>query len=146
MKNSKTSFSLLKKKIDIWAPVFVWALFIFSFSSLSTNPVSEIHWKDFIVKKSAHIVIYAILTILSYRAFHEGGVGKKDAALYAMFFAIAYGISDEYHQSFTVGRDSQSRDVVFDTIGSIGAVVLLWKFLPKVPPKLRKLARGLRMI
>ncbi len=140
------SLSSVKQKIDLWAPVFVWALFIFSFSSLSTNPVSEIDWRDFIVKKAAHVVIYAVLTLLTYRSLHESGVSKKNAALYAIIFAIAYGISDEYHQSFTAGRDSQPRDVVFDTIGSVGAIVLIWNFLPKAPPRLKKLAKNLRMI
>ncbi len=39
-----------------------------------------------------------------------------------------YGISDEYHQSFVVGRVAEWGDVVADTIGgSIG--VLIYPFL-----------------
>ncbi|OGM25255.1 hypothetical protein A2715_04380 [Candidatus Woesebacteria bacterium RIFCSPHIGHO2_01_FULL_39_32] len=136
----------MKKKIDTWAPPIVWMVLIFSFSSLATNPVSVIHWKDFIVKKTGHVLIYAILTILIYRAFREGRTHRKKAAFYSIFFAVAYGISDEYHQSFTPGRDPQMRDVIFDTIGSILAIYIVWKLLPKVPPKLKSLAESLHIL
>ena len=138
-------FTKVKKTINLWAPVFVWALFIFSFSSLPANPVTEIHWKDFLFKKSLHITFYGILTVLIYRSFRQSKVAKKTAAVYSVLFTILYGVSDEFHQSLTPGRDPQMRDVIFDTLGRVLTVYLLWKVLPKMHPKIRKLAKNFQL-
>ena len=48
--------------------------------------------------------------------------------LVAVLLALAYGISDEIHQSFTPGRSPDVMDVVADTIGAgvgVAAVVLV---------------------
>jgi len=135
----------LVKTIDIWAPPFVWALFIFSFSSLPTNPVSEIHWKDFVVKKTAHFVIYGILTILIFRALRQSGRPKGKAALYSIVASILYGVTDEFHQSFTPGRDPKLRDVFFDALGSFSSIYIIWYYLPKGPKKIVSLAKKLKI-
>jgi len=134
------------RKLKLWAPVVLWAAVIFLFSARTTNPVSQIYWEDFFVKKSAHIVEYAILTILLFRALKESGVSKKDAGIYSIILAVLYGVSDELHQSFTPGRDSQVRDVIFDTIGSILAIYVIWKLLPKAPKRLKNWAKKLQLI
>ena len=135
----------MKKIIDIWAPTLVWALLIFSFSALPANPVTEIQWKDFLFKKSLHITFYGVLTILFYRSFRGSKIEKKKAALYSILFTILYGISDEYHQSLTPGRDPQMRDVIFDAIGSFAAIYLLKNILPKVPPRLKEVLGSLNI-
>ena len=94
----------MKKVVSLWLPVFVWAGFIFLFSSLTVTPSTEIYWQDFVVKKTAHIVEYGILTVLLYRAMKESGVSVQNAALWAILIAVFYGASDEFHQSFTPGR------------------------------------------
>jgi VanZ family protein len=140
-----------KKKIccfdllGLWFPVFVWALVIFAFSARPTTSVSEIHWKDFIVKKTAHVVEFAILAILIYRALINSGVSKKKAGYYSIFLSVVYGFSDEFHQSFTPGRDPKLRDVIFDTMGAIIAIYSIWNILPKAPKKLKNWAEKLRI-
>ena len=140
MKNPKT-----KKRIKYWLPAFAWALVIFIFSSYPTGTASEIHWKDFIVKKTAHIVEYAILSLTIYRALTLEGVGKKRAGIYSIIFSIFYGFTDEFHQSFTPGREPRLRDTVFDTIGAVLAIYFVWKLLPKMPKKLKNLAEKLQI-
>ncbi len=78
----------LKKILNRWLPPFIWAVVIFLFSSYPTTRASEIHWKDFIVKKTAHIVEYAILTTLSYRALKMSGVEKKKAGYFSIFVSF----------------------------------------------------------
>jgi len=134
--NNKFQHKLLRLCM-LWLPVFLWAIVIFSFSSIPTAHVSQIHWKDFIVKKTAHMTEYAIFTVLLYRAFLGGGASKKKAFLYAFLVCVLYAMTDEFHQSFTPGREPTLRDVGFDTIGSSIAIYSLWKLLPKAQPKLK---------
>ena len=146
LRKANTWLEIIDKVIKFWLPVVVWASFIFLLSSRPTNPVSQIYWKDFIVKKSAHLLEYGLLTILLYRALKKGGVEKQEAGVYSIILSVLYGVSDEFHQSFTPGRDPTVRDVLFDTIGSVLAVYVLWKYLPKAPKRLKSLAKRLQLI
>ena len=140
VQNLKTNY------LKLWLPPLIWAIVIFLFSSYPTLATSEIKWQDFIVKKTFHIFEYAVFTMLFYRALKESGVEKKKAGIYSIVAAILYGISDEFHQSFTPGRDAKARDVVFDTIGGLLSIYIVWKQLPKAPKKLRKWAKGLQIL
>lgn len=146
LEKTSTGQKIFRRVIKFWLPVIIWASFIFLFSSRPTNPVSEIYWRDFIIKKSAHVLEYGLLTILLYRALKKGGIEKQEAGVYAIILAVLYGVSDEFHQSFTPGRDPTVRDVLFDTIGAVAAIYLIWKYLPKIPKKLKNLAESLELI
>lgn len=132
--------------IRFYLPLFLWALVIFLFSSQPTGSASEIHWQDFVVKKSAHLFVYAVLATLSFRAFLSSGVKKEKALMYAVIFAMLYGASDEFHQKFTPGREPHIRDVIIDTIGASIPVYFIWKLLPKAPEKLRTWAKDFQLI
>ena len=109
-----------------WLPPLLWASVIFIFSSIPTFPTDTIIWWDFILKKTAHIVEFGILFILTFRAVNITFGYKtfnKSAAFYVLLFCIIYGASDEFHQSFTPGRTPHIRDVGFDTVG---ALLALW--------------------
>ena len=134
---------ILRKLFKFWIPPLLWAVLIFYFSSLSLPETSEIYWKDFIVKKSAHVIEYAVLTILLYRGFRNNGIKDRNAGILAMTLAILYASSDEFHQSFVPGREPRVRDVVFDTIGASLAIYSLWNLLPKASKKLKDLANKL---
>jgi len=138
--------NFLDKTIFLWLPVFLWAMVIFLFSAMPTNPVSQIHWQDFIVKKSAHVIEYAIFVTFLYRALYACGIDKKKAGFYSILLAVFYGITDEFHQSFTPGRTPKARDVIFDTLGSISAIYLIWNYLPTAPEKIKKIAKDLRIM
>lgn len=135
-----------KYYLKLWLPPIIWAAVIFLFSSYPTVATTEIKWQDFIVKKTFHIFEYAVFTMLFFRALKESGVEKKKAGIYSIAAALLYGITDEFHQSFTPGRDSKARDVVFDTIGGLLAIYVIWKQLPKAPKKLRNWAKGLQIL
>lgn len=120
-----------KDRVRYWLPVILWALVIFVFSSCPTRSASEIHWKDFVVKKTAHMVEYGILCLATYRALISEGIKRRKAGSYSIIFSILYGFTDEYHQSFTPGRMPRSYDVLFDTIGAVFAIYFVWKLLPR---------------
>lgn len=114
----------ISKLLKYWFPVVFWAGLIFTFSSFPTGTASQIVWSDFILKKTAHVVEYAIFTTLLYRAFLAYNMDKNRAVITAVLIAMIYGLSDEYHQTFVAGRTGKIRDVGFDTIGACLAVLL----------------------
>lgn len=136
----------LKKFLRFWLPVISWGLVIFLFSSKPTGRASEIHWQDFIFKKTAHVLIFGLFAILLYRAIRQEKVENKNAGLLSIFLTFAYGVTDEFHQSFTPGREPTFRDIIFDTIGAILAIYLIWNLLPSLPSRLRRLAKDLQLL
>ena len=136
---------MMSKLIRFWVPVVLWATLIFFFSSEALPPTSRIYWRDFVVKKSAHVVEYAVFATLVFRAFINSGMERKRAAVYTLVLSMLYGATDEYHQSFTPGREPRIRDWIFDTIGAGLASYYLWRLLPKAPKKLKLWAERLQL-
>ena len=121
------------KLLKYWLPPILWGLIIFSFSSLQVGSSNDIYWKDFVIKKTAHVVEYAILAVLLYRAMIGSDVEKKKAIIFSMLIVSLYGFTDEFHQSFTPGREPRIRDVIIDTIGGALGVLTFCKVLEKYP-------------
>jgi VanZ family protein len=109
--------------LRLWAPVVFYMAVVFVVSaqpSLPTPParLSDKHW---------HFMEYAGLSALASRAV-GGGFGSvgAGAALGGWAIASAYGVTDEVHQAFVPGRDSDVLDVLADTTGAAAAAVSLW--------------------
>ncbi|MBI4051858.1 MAG: VanZ family protein [Elusimicrobia bacterium] len=110
--------SVWDKMLKLWVPVVIWAGAIFYFSSI---PNLSTGWGiyDLILRKGAHMTEYFILAALLGRAFRGSGVSIYPRCFWAAFLvAILYAFSDEYHQSFVVGRGSSGWDVCFDSLGA----------------------------
>lgn len=79
------------------------------------------------MKKSAHILEYAILYFLLFRAVNKFNLKSKKKEIYnwllPLVFCLLYAASDEFHQSFVPGRTSLARDVGFDFLGML---LVLW--------------------
>ena len=109
----------LKQLLLSWGPVIFWCSVIFAFSSIPTLPKVGFIWWDFIIKKTAHITEYAILFFLTWRAVRKSR--QLPVASYQLLMILGicflYAISDEFHQSFVIGRTSTLRDVAFDLLG-----------------------------
>jgi len=114
-----------------WLPVFVWAAIIFSFSSLRSPKASDFFLFDFIVKKTSHVLEYAILYVLIFRAT------SKNLVL-SYFLVILYAATDEFHQSFIVGRTATPLDLGFDGSGANISAYLLWKLKQIQPKKVKR--------
>lgn len=118
----------MNKFIVFWLPVLVWAGFIFWLSSIP-DLKSGIE-QDFIFRKIAHILEFAILCFLLIRALVKEKLSNKKIAIYSIVFAIFYALSDEYHQTFIQGRQGSFKDVGIDSIG-IFLMAILWYYKVK---------------
>jgi VanZ family protein len=72
----------------------------------------------------SHGAVYLVLAVLATRAFGAGAAPDLRLAACAFAFCVAYGISDEWHQSFVPGRHSDPWDIVKDGVGTIAGVAL----------------------
>ncbi|HEX7798063.1 MAG TPA: VanZ family protein [Vicinamibacterales bacterium] len=97
--------------------------FIFGLSSISNTPafVSGID-------KYLHATLYAGLGAVVAHALTGGFRRRVTVGIVAATIAIgaAYGISDEFHQSFVPMRSVEAMDVVADTVGASLAAVALY--------------------
>jgi len=131
-----------------WLPVVVWATFIswFStdaFSAHSTNsyidPVLRFFFGELtpagfrlahgVVRKSAHMIEYAILGALTCRALTTPGA-RVPRALVArtLAYCAVYALLDEAHQALVPSRTGSGIDVMIDITGAtIGTLVLTWR-------------------
>ena len=75
---------------------------------------------------------YFILTFFLYRAF-KGSFNMNPGRLfiYPAAVSILYAASDEFHQSFTPGRNCSMQDVLIDTVGIIGFYIVIKIFAEK---------------
>lgn len=80
---------------------------------------------DYIVRKTAHFTIYAIMGLLCFNAlFNTYGRTEKKYWIIAIIICFLYAISDEIHQIFVPGRACMVKDVVIDTLGaSLGSFI-----------------------
>ena len=143
-----TSIRNPQSAIRYWLPPLLWmvAIFFFStdyFSANNTNglTVRILLWFDpqmsiehlrqghYLVRKAAHLTVYAILALLLLRAFRAGSLRRWDwrRALYAFFIVSIYALLDEYHQTFTQSRSGSPDDSFIDMTG--GSIALLGAWL-----------------
>jgi VanZ family protein len=103
-----------------WLPGFMVMALIFTFSSLPGNDLPHLGILDFLVKKSAHVAIYAILATAIWYAMDW----KLESRGLVWLLTVLYAITDEFHQSFIRGRHPWWLDVLlFD---AVGAALGLW--------------------
>lgn len=98
---------------------------IFAFSSRSTLVEIESDTVEKLFYKISHLVAFAILAWLWWRALSP----QREASWLALFATLAltvlYAVSDEYHQSFVPGRHPNTYDVLFDASGALLMILLL---------------------
>lgn len=118
-------------EIKYFIPLIVWAVTIFISSSIEgpSLPPLDVWSAD----KLIHFGVYAVLAFTSLRAFkHAGDVRHKHTRWvmgWSIIFCLAYGASDEIHQSFVTGRHASILDLFADSIGVL--VVHLYFYFHK---------------
>jgi VanZ family protein len=119
--------SVCVKVVMSWFMVIVWMGMIFALSSVPSlaSPLAPTY--DFILRKLAHLTVYAVLTVLLCRAFRLHVASPTYAWLLAGLVAVVYASSDEWHQLFVPGRHGSLRDVGIDAVGIAGAYALMSK-------------------
>ena len=132
----------MKKKICILFAV-LWMGFIFymshqpaKISSAQSDNVMHVIKKvskseeiknninSFIVRKGAHMFLFCVLGILLFGSIYNGDNLSK-SIFRALLLSFLYACSDEYHQTFVVGRTGQFNDVLIDFSGAFIGVLIV---------------------
>lgn len=124
------------KFLNLWLPPVAWSGLIFLGSAIPALPVSENGVVDFLTHKIVHLFEYAVFFLFLYRALVGGRrVWERMKIITALLVSAAFGLSDEFHQVFTPGREARVRDVIVDFGGALLGL-LWWKYLVGVKKKL----------
>ncbi len=144
--------------VSYWGPLVGWLAMIFVFSG---DALSARHTSGFIepfirwilpwasqptvygvhvaIRKLGHVLEYAVLGLLAFRAIRCGRPERFRAswAAGAVCIGAAYAGVDELHQSFVASRTGTVSDAVIDVAGCFAAVVLLawWRTRGAVGPR-----------
>ncbi|MCL2099077.1 MAG: VanZ family protein [Oscillospiraceae bacterium] len=125
---------------------------IFYFSSQSADESSELsgaltrglfgadgteifmEFLEMIVRKSAHIAIYAVLAFCVTNTIRQLTKSKRLIFCISAGWCSFYAAADEFHQYFVPGRACMWQDWIIDTIGAligIGAVFFVMRLKNK---------------
>ncbi len=134
--------TLLQRQPEIafcWLLTFIWAAAIYVFSTesfgssltafLLEHVLSWLHITvsprtyltlHFLLRKLAHVTEYGIFSLLLYGSFASASRVEWHArtALWTVFVASLYSLTDEFHQSFVPGRGASLLDCGIDTAGA----------------------------
>jgi VanZ family protein len=121
-----------------WALVLAWMGLIFFLSSRSTLPKPS-GISSSLEAITGHFTVYAVLAALVAFALADTGLPTSRRLAVAFLFAVVYGVSDEFHQSFVPGRDPDLFDLMIDAIGAAtGLVVFMiverWRLMQRLNP------------
>ena len=138
----------LRAFLKFWLPVLLWMALIFSASSDSHSYQHSsrffepfLHWlfpnmsSDHIeaihhfIRKCGHLMEYAVLALLLWRALHLSKNNLPDWSWPkvggTLLIVFLYAASDEFHQSFVPTRTARVSDLFIDTAGgTLGLLVL----------------------
>jgi len=107
-----------------WLPVLAWMTVLFYLSSRPSTP-SLLAFPH--ADKLAHAIAFGILGGLLAFARLPVALGSVGRVGLVTLLVAAYGLSDEFHQSFVEGRDSSAWDLLADTFGGLGAALaVMW--------------------
>jgi VanZ family protein len=84
-----------------------------------------------VVRKTGHVLEYAVLAVLLLRVLRHRGTEVPRAwswrlAGVTLALTALYAASDEFHQKFVWSRQGSAWDVALDTSGALLALVLVW--------------------
>jgi len=116
----------MKRLLWHWLPPLAWMGLIFLLSSQPTLPSVPGGW-DVLLKKVGHALAYGVLAWLYQRALRRHFSTLATLRIVSIGLALAYALSDEYHQTFVAGRNGNLVDVAVDVVGMCGAMLLDWR-------------------
>lgn len=114
---SSSEFSALNTS-QIFRPLILWI-----FPNLSEERVAAIH---FLTRKVAHFSEYAVLGILSARAFASSANDfiQRHWLRVALLLIVCFALLDEFHQSFVPSRTGSIYDSAIDVAGGLTALLV----------------------
>jgi VanZ family protein len=90
--------------------------------SSSTGSLITLNELNILFRKSAHIFVFGVLAFLFFKCLDF----RRYSYLLAWFFTVIYAAFDEWHQSFIPGRVAAIKDVLFDSIGALVALLIIY--------------------
>ena len=126
----------LREWLRYWAPPLAWMGLLFFLSAQPDLPQAPGPWLDVLIKKTGHAAVYGVLAWLYLRALrHRSAENGASTTLRAVSvgLAVAYALSDEYHQTFVPGRNGNLFDVAVDGVGACAAMLLDWWLARRKP-------------
>ena len=136
--------------LNAWGPVAAWMALVFLFSTdagstvqtsgpleamlrwvMPGMPASSVPALVYALRKTAHVVEYAVLALLALRAMRMRGAGPSvvpwwAAARLAWIFSAVYAASDEWHQTLVRSRSASLHDVALDWLGAAAGLGLAY--------------------
>lgn len=94
--------------------------FIYWLSDQQTLPSPQLFDNE---DKLHHLLAYFIMGLFAWRAFSQYVVNRELLSGLCFGFCLVYGLSDEWHQSFVVGRDASVLDWLADSTGGVLATI-----------------------
>lgn len=96
---------------------------------------------QFVVRKAAHVAIYAVLGFFAFLTFISYVKLKFFTRFaWANVICFLYAASDEIHQSYVWGRSCELRDFLLDCFGALVMILLCTAFVKMITPLRRKTA------
>lgn len=116
----------MRRSLWRWLLPLAWMGLIFVLSAQPDLPRAPGPWLDTLLKKAGHAGAYGVLAWLYQRALRPRFRDSTALRVVSVGLAIAYALSDEYHQTFVPGRKGRWSDVAVDGVGACGAMLLDW--------------------
>lgn len=114
--------------IYYWLPPFTWMGVVFFMSSQKSVSITANATTEFVTFKTLHMIEYAFLFFLLYRAFQSlKFVSKNVYGICAFSIATIYSLTDELHQLYIPSRQGRLRDILFDIAGMIVMYAIIKK-------------------
>ena len=79
---------------------------------------------EYFVRKGAHMAEYAVLALLLYGWLSGRSMSRRRRIGWAVWTAVFYACTDEFHQLFVAGRAGRISDVLVDSVGAVLGLVL----------------------
>ncbi|WP_085506211.1 VanZ family protein [Thalassobacillus devorans] len=120
---------MLSEYIDLsfLNPVLDPVHFTYHHSEVSLEALGTAGLVEFFIRKSAHITVFLVLTLLFYYALKKSTrLATSGLMLIAWILTVLYAAFDEWHQGQTPNRTPYFGDVLLDTTGATIAVGILF--------------------
>ena len=115
----------MKERLFRWGPALLIMGLIYIVSSTPGSDIPGFGAMDFLAKKGGHLVGYALLGAAYFHGLTWRRNRSRALMLAAGVLAILYAVSDEWHQSFTPGRNPALSDICIDTAGGFLGIICL---------------------
>ena len=120
-------------KLHVAFPLSVMAI-LYRLSSMPVTPLHEdpelygvFYWMPSWLQNTLHVPAYAVLAWTTWWALGAWVRTPRARVIGACAIASAYGIFDEWHQSFVPGRHASLIDLVLDVTGvAVGIWLAVW--------------------